>query len=118
MKELTFDEWVKRYVDKTGDKVYIPEGFQLAFDPAHGIFCFAFGEFEGREWLEICCSCIDSWKWLYDSVAETVINNKLAGVIASTNRNPKAFCKLTGAKSREMPDGSFLLIWEVQNVQL
>ena len=37
---ITFQQWVERYERKTGDKVNIPEHFQLAFDEQHGFFCF------------------------------------------------------------------------------
>lgn len=110
-------DFIQKYEAKTGETVKIPDGFQLAFDEQHGFFVFGFGEWQGLHWLDVGATYVDSWQWLYDSVKDTVTNNGLAGVIATTTRNPKAFCKLTGATRYEKrADGQFVLIWEVPNV--
>ena len=115
---MTFDKWVERYEHKTGDKVFIPDGFQLAFDEQHGFFVFGFVMWQGKEWLEIRQTCVDSWQWVYQSVEDTVYMNNLAGVLTYTKRNPKAYAKQTGAKYIEtLSDGCHVFIWEVQDVQ-
>lgn len=118
MKELTFDEWVKRYVDKTGDKVYIPDGFQLAFDEEHGFFVFGFVEWNSKAWLQFGATCVNSWKWMFGCVIETVIDNGLAGCLTLTKKNPKAYTRLTGAKHQGTDnEGYHIFTWEVQDVQ-
>ena len=115
---MTFDEWVSRYVRKTGDVVNIPEHFQLAFDEQHGFFVFGFSEWKGKHWLEIRQTCVNSWMWVFNAVATTVVDNKLAGVLTYTKHNPSAYARLTGAKYIEtLSDGYHVFIWEVQDVQ-
>lgn len=114
---MILPDYITKYESKTGEQFNVPEGFQLAFDEKHGFFVFGFGEWKGKQWLEIGATQVDSWKWLYDSVKDTVLQNDLAGVIATTHRNPKAFVKLTGASRYEEYNGLFVVIWEVQNVK-
>lgn len=57
---MTFEDFVAKYEKKTGDKFEIPDGFQLAFDETHGFFAFGFGNWQGKTWLEICATYVDS----------------------------------------------------------
>lgn len=110
--------WIERYERKTGEAFTIPPEFQLAFDPQHGFFAFGFSMWQGKEWLELCSTSVDSWQWVFDSVIDTVRANNLAGCLAKTNRNHKAFGKVLGAKYQGIDiDGSHVFTWEVQDVQ-
>lgn len=112
-------DWITRYESKTGEQFSVPDGFQLAFDEAHGFFVFGFSLWQGKEWLQFGATCVDSWQWVFDSVKDTVIMNNLAGCLAKTKRNSKAFGKLLGAKYQGIDDdGSHIFTWEVSDVQL
>lgn len=114
---MTLTEWIAKYEKKTGEQFSMPDGFQLAFDLDHGFFVFGFGEWKGKSWLELKQTCVNDWQWLRDCVKESVYANKLNGVLATTNRNHKAYSKLTGAKYAEtLADGRHVLIWEVSDV--
>ena len=115
---MTLQEWIDRYETKTGDTFSVNDGFQLAFDLEHGFFVFGFVMWQGKGWLELRQTCVNSWQWVYQSVEDTVYMNNLAGVLTYTKRNPKAYAKLTGAKYVEtLSDGCHVFVWEVQDVQ-
>lgn len=116
---MTLSSWITRYESKTGEQFTVPDRFQLAFDEQHGFFVFGFTIWQGKEWLQFGATCVDSWKWVFDSVKDTVIINNLAGCLTKTHRNPKAYAKLTGAKYQGIDDdGSHIFTWEVSDVQL
>ena len=114
----TIETWIADYERKTGEKFSIPPNFQLAFDEQHGFFVFGFSEWKGKHWLELRQTCVNSWMWVFNAIATTVLDNNLAGVLTYTKHNPKAYTRLTGAKYIEtLSDGCHVFIWEVQDVQ-
>lgn len=69
MESKSLEEFVAKYEKKTGDKFEVPDGFQLAFDEAHGFFVFGFGNWQGKTRLEICATAkllliggLDKWQ--------------------------------------------------------
>ena len=115
---MTFEQWVARYEKKTGERFYIPDDFQLAFDEDEGFFVFKIGDWQGRKWMEIQGVCVKRVQWIHDSVIDFVKKENLAGVVSRTKRNPKAYRKATGANMMDEGNGSFLVFWEVQNVPI
>ena len=115
---MTLPEWISKYTRKTGEQFSIPPNFQLAFDEQHGFFVFGFSWWNNKEWIQFAAVCTNSWKWVFDSVIDTVMENKLEGCMAKTNRNPKAYAKLTSGKYYgDDTDGGHIFTWEVQDVQ-
>ena len=115
---MTLQEWIDRYESKTGDTFSVADGFKFAFDEEHGFFVFGFTEWNGKAWLQFGATCVNSWKWIFESVIDTVKLNNLAGCLTLTKANPKAYARLTGAKYQCTDnEGYHVFTWEVQDVQ-
>jgi hypothetical protein len=112
---MTLDEWIQRYVDKTGDYPYIREGFQVVFQEEYGFF---YWRVDG-DVFEVDHVCTDNRLWWREKAVEAAKELGCRIFRTHTHRNPAAYQRLMGCKenkelSRVWPNGKFYYCMEMQ----
>jgi hypothetical protein len=98
---MTLDEWIQRYVDKTGEYPKIPPGFKVVFQPEHGFFYWAV---EGDVfYIDHVCTADRLWWKKQATDAARALGCKIFRTF--THRNPKAYAKLMGATENKALSG-------------
>lgn len=88
---MTFEEWVKKYEEKTGDEHYLPDGFVTLYDAEKGYAQYGVGKNMNRLYVYECCG--DGRHW-YDVGVKICRDNKIPYMVTICTRSLMPYLRL------------------------
>jgi hypothetical protein len=93
---MTYQQWHDKYQAKTGCTLTEMEGYTIEFYPEKGFCQWGVVERDGIRAIDVCHTATDDVWWWIKLLAYRGWQNNCQWLHTMTNRNPKAYCKLTG----------------------